>query len=206
MYLSRLTLNRSRAAILWLSNPYRVHQRLKMACDGDPRLLFRIEEGSDTTHILVQSHTPPNWQAAFADLSVLAKPAEQKTFEPELQAGRAYHYRLLANPTIKKTVDTDGDQKRKIRMGIIKEEEQINWLTRKLKTAGADLIQCTIVPRGLQHSHKGNKEGKRQTHLAVLFEGMLVVRDPLTVTKALEAGIGSAKGYGFGLLSLAPEK
>jgi CRISPR system Cascade subunit CasE len=41
------------------------------------------------------------------------------------------------------------------------------------------------------------------THHAVRFDGLLVVTDPERLRHALRAGIGSAKGFGFGLLSLA---
>lgn len=205
MYLSRLTLNRSRTAILWASNPYRVHQRLKLACNHDPRLLFRIEENERGVQILAQSVHPPNWQAAFADFPVLANPPESKPFDPVLQAGRQYRFRLLANPTVKKTVEEESKDLRKTRRGLTKEEDQQAWLKRKLQAAGAEVIACQIVPRGRQYSHKTpTKEEGRQTHLAVLFEGMLLAKDPAALAAALQNGLGSAKGFGFGLLSLAP--
>ena len=37
----------------------------------------------------------------------------------------------------------------------------------------------------------------------MLFEGVLRVADPAALASAVENGLGSAKGYGFGLLSLA---
>ena len=41
------------------------------------------------------------------------------------------------------------------------------------------------------------------THQAVRFEGVLQVVDPVAFQQTLRCGIGSAKGFGFGLLSLA---
>ena len=41
------------------------------------------------------------------------------------------------------------------------------------------------------------------THFAVKFEGELVVTDPTRFAETLKNGIGSAKGFGFGLLSVA---
>ena len=40
MYLTRLTINRSRAAMLWVSNPYRVHRRLITPAVKRPRASF----------------------------------------------------------------------------------------------------------------------------------------------------------------------
>jgi CRISPR system Cascade subunit CasE len=39
---------------------------------------------------------------------------------------------------------------------------------------------------------------------SVLFEGVLEITDAERFQKTLEAGIGSGKAYGFGLLSIAP--
>ena len=196
MFLARLRLNRSRTAVTWIANPYRVHQRLMMAFDGDPRLLFRIDESTEGAQILVQSQTEPNWGASFSGFSVLACSPEHKPFQPCLEAGRRYRFRLLANPTVKR----DGK-----RLGLLREEDQRAWLVRKITDAGAELLGCTVSPHGLQRSGKNPyKEAAAQTHLAVLFEGVLRVTDPTLMTAAIENGIGAAKGYGFGLLSLAP--
>jgi CRISPR system Cascade subunit CasE len=201
MYLARLRLNQSRVAVLWTSNPYRVHQRLRLAYPNDPRLLFRIEETSagDGTQILIQSHTAPDW-SAFADFPVLLSPPEYKVFEPKLTAEGRYLFRLQANPTIKRKA-ADG---RPVRQRLWKDEEQRAWLSRKLAEAGAVLVGCTAAPRGNQYSRKNPQKYENvQTHFAVLFEGVLAVKDPDLLRSALETGFGSAKGYGFGLLSLA---
>ena len=205
MYLSRLTLNASRMALLWISNPYRVHQRLRMACGDDPHLLFRLEENSQgVNRILVQTQNEPNWKEVFDDFPVLLRPPECKPFIPKLKAGSFYRFRLFANPTVRKTIDGDGSQKR---LGLLNEEAQQEWLQRKIETAGSQVLACRIQPRGFQHSRKCTaKEENHQTHLAVLFEGILQVNDASLLQATLETGIGSAKGFGFGLLSLAPAR
>ncbi len=204
MFLSRLRLNTGRIALHWAANPYRVHQRLSMACEGDPRVLFRIEEGADGPQILVQSHVEPRWEVAFADLKVLSRPPEHKQFGLDLQAHRCYRFRLLANPTVKKTVEREGERK-KSRVGLFREEDQQAWLTRKLNSVGVRLMGVRTLSRGSQYSRKNpTKDSSLQTHYAVLFEGILEVIDPKKLEQAVESGIGSAKGFGFGLLSLAP--
>lgn len=203
MYLSRLKLNMSRMAVLWVSNAYHVHQRLLMAFDGDPRLLFRIEELDGRVQILIQSSKPPNWDKAFENFPVLDAPTEHRKFEPTLVKEGIYRFRLLANPTVKKTVVKD-DRSKKTRLGLITEQDQADWLQRKMSEAGACLIDYQIQPQGFQHSNKKpeKKEG-HQTHYAVLYEGILQVEDGEKIKSSLTRGLGSAKGYGFGLLSLA---
>ena len=202
MYLARLRPNQSRMAVLWLSNPYRVHQRLRLAYPNDTRLLFRIEDtaAGDGVQILVQSHTVPDW-SAFTDFPVLLSPPEHKAYAPKPVAGACYRFRLLANPTVKRK----GADGRPSRQSLFKETDQIAWLKRKLEAAGAELAGCTAAPRGKQYSRKNpQKDEAVQTHFAVLFEGTLLVKDSALLHGAVENGIGSAKGYGFGLLSLAP--
>jgi CRISPR system Cascade subunit CasE len=204
MYLSRLALGHSRMAALWVSNPYRVHQRLEMACGNDPRMLFRIEIGDQRTQILVQTVTEPDWTAAFSDFSVLAAPPECKVFSPLPAEGRTYRFRLLANPTTKKTVKDD-EKTRKTRMGILSNADQIQWITRKLLISGAALLDCEVRPQGLIRSRKNPaKDDQNQTHYAVQFEGVLKVTDASLISEAVKRGVGPAKAYGFGLLSLAP--
>jgi len=204
MYVGRLQINRSRIAVHWLANPYRVHQRLKMAFEGGERLLYRIEETPDGTQILIQSDVPPDWEAAFATFAVLGRSPEHKRFEPHLAEGRCHRFRLLANPIVTRQVDVEGGGHKGKRIGLLRNEDQQAWLQRKLEACGAVLEACTISPRGLQRSRRNpQKDDAVQTHLAVQFDGVLRVRDVDAVTAALEHGIGPAKAYGFGLLSLA---
>ena len=193
MYLSRLLLTPSRVTNGWLSNPYRVHQRLMMACGGDPRMLFRIEWDDSAPRILVQSQQPPDWPAAFADFHVLAQPIEVKAFDLRLFAGQTLRFCLVANPTIKR----DGR-----RLGLLNETEQQAWLDRKLKGSGAEMAGCRVISLGLQHSRK-KADDSEPVHLLVRFEGLLRVTDPEKLVSAVSAGIGPAKGFGCGLLSLA---
>lgn len=194
LYLSRLTMNQGRMALGWLSNPYRIHQRLKMACPEDLRLLFRVEEADPATRILVQTHTLPDWATAFNQFPVLQGLPEMKTFDPQLVPGQQYTFRLVANPTVKR----EGK-----RIGWIKEEDQIDWLARHLKTAGSELVGCRTQQCRVQHSKKTDDNGNAILHLLVQFDGLLVCRDAEKLIAALGQGIGSAKGFGCGLLSLA---
>ena len=195
MYLSRLKINEGRIAQGWLSNPYRIHQRLKIACSGDPRMLFRLEEGGASGCILVQTHNLPDWAAAFNEFPVLAGLPEVKEFHPLPGVGQRYAFRLAANPTVKR----DGR-----RVGLLRQDEQQAWLERHLADAGAELLRLQIQPYRVQRSGKGEEKGQAgQVHLVVTFEGLLLCRDAPRLGAALAAGVGPAKGYGCGLLSLA---
>lgn len=193
MYLSRLNLNPSRLTFGWLSNPYRVHQRLMMACGSDPRMLFRIEGGEEDPRILVQTQQLPDWPAAFAEFPVLARAVEIKAFDLKLAPDQTLRFCLLANPVVKRAGR---------RLGLLTEEKQRAWLERKLKDSGAELLACRITPIGLQHSRKKGLD-EEPVHLQIMYEGLLQVQDNGKLAEGVAAGIGPAKGFGCGLLSLA---
>lgn len=195
LYLARLKIAQNRIANLWLSNPYRIHQRLMMAYPSETRLLFRVEDSEPAT-ILVQSHVVPDWDKAFSEFHVLEASPEYKSFDLNLQPGVQLRFRLLANPVVTRNGK---------RFGLLREEDQRAWLERKLKEAGATMLGYLVKPGRMVKSTKGaSKDGAMQSHLAVWFEGILLVKDPEKLVEAVANGIGHAKGYGFGLLSLAP--
>jgi len=218
LFLARLTVkaggnpNRPRPGRQWIGNPYRVHQRLCMAFpdspsaaeshtrDGKHSVLFRIEDGP-IRRILVQSSREPNWNAAFekADF-LLAAPPETKRLDLKLKQGQRFRFLLRANPTVKIS-------KTKKRVGIKDEAGQRAWLERKAQNSGFSVENDTLrlIPRGDQVSRRSRMKDKNtHVHHAVDFTGYLTVADSDRFEHALLSGIGSAKAYGFGLLSLAP--
>jgi CRISPR system Cascade subunit CasE len=109
-------------------------------------------------------------------------------------------FRLRANPTVKRTVAG-----RKKRLGLYREDEQIKWLERKAESGGFRLISV----RTSHHENVGGRIHREGiTHnlrlLSVQFDGLLQATDPDRLWEAVRQGIGSGKGLGFGLLSLAP--
>ena len=221
LYLSRLTVNaggdpnRPRPGRMWISNPYRVHQRLCMAFpDGPPAdecrtrdrphsLLFRIEDGP-VLRVLAQSTTAPDWKAAFdsADF-LLAAPPEIKSFEIDFHPGDRFRFLVRVNPTIKRKCP---DRSNGVRIAIRDHEARKTWFRRKAADAAfePEWDALRVVSRGDQVSRRSKmKDRKPHTHHAVDFTGFLRVREPEIFLEALLSGIGSAKAYGFGLLSLA---
>ncbi len=198
MYLSQLTLNpRSRRAQREIAEAYQLHRSILCAfpekLPDNERVLFRLnlaERGARAT-VLVQSQTRPDWDRLTAVRDYLLHCEGPKAGDPQLLAGQQLAFQLRANPTVKR-----GGK----RLGLLVESEQRTWLKRKLTAAGAELLGCQIRDGGLQHSRRK----PAQTHLAVLFTGQLQVGDPILLLAAVRGGVGPAKGYGFGMLSLTP--
>jgi CRISPR system Cascade subunit CasE len=201
-YLTRLILNpRCRQVQCDLRSPYEMHRTLLRAfpdglAKGESRgVLWRVDpascDGQVTVHL--QSKT-------LADFSKLPKgylvcPPQTRERKDALYEGQRLVFRLRANPTVKRNGK---------RFGIVVGQEQIKWLHRKASAGGFHVISVLVTPYQLENGEKAdNGTTRKLSHLSVQFDGLLEVTDPVKFLETLRAGIGSAKGFGFGLLSLA---
>jgi len=202
LYLSQLTLSpRSRQVQAEMRDPYEMHRTLAKAFgEGEEaqvaaRCLFRVEEDRQgILRLLVQSQQPPAWEYLTALPGYLLAAPQVKPFAPSLRKGQALAFRLRANPTVRR----DGK-----RLGLYGEEERLAWLRRKGAENGFSVERVTISS---EHSSKCQAKSHKAVFSAVLFEGILRINDPELLLVALTNGIGAGKGFGFGLLSLAPVK
>lgn len=202
--------------------------------EGDPgRILFRVDPDRGGGHpvVLVQSDRQPDWAELPAGYTVLVP--ESKAFDPVLEAGQKLRFRLRANPTKRVAAGNPrlGSVAAGKRVALCSEGDQLRWLLRKAgqggfrvpgewvskkepgrRTAdwGPDFadgdwypnFRVDVAPEGRDRNDKpGHRDG---AFVAVRFEGVLEVTDPELFVKTIQDGVGSAKGYGFGLLSVAP--
>ena len=220
MYLSRLFLNpRSRQVQSEIARPYQMHKTLLRAfptpLPPEERVLFRLEIRPRTGQpvVLVQSQTLPDWAfLAEADRGRYLLPMwelppgvehnpEVKEGALRLRRGQRLVFRLFANPT--KKIKVEG-RKNGQRVELYREEDQRRWLERKLQAAGARLIEVRIGQgRKFTDFQRRADQSHRLTFYGVRFDGLLMVEDPEALLAAIHQGIGSGKGMGFGLLSVA---
>lgn len=209
MNLSKLTLNPNlRQVQAELANPYEMHRTLLSAfpaeIKGRERVLYRLEANHTPPYLvmLLQSHLLPDW-SALEQKGYLIQPAQVKTFEPQFQTGQRFAFRLAANPT--KRLNSPDEKKPGKRVGLFRSEDQQAWLQRKAGQNGFSVLSVQVTSLADQLAYK-KEDGKRMkvTHHGVRFDGVLDVLDVDLFSQALISGIGSAKGFGFGLLSLAP--
>ena len=216
MYLSQLQLDMrhgARGRVL-VRDAYALHRRLWRAFgDLDERpFLFRVEPDRPT-RVLVQSTLEPDWGQAFHNApGYLAQPAQVKPLRLDPKEGQQWRFRVRANPTVKKKPP---GKKHGVRLGIITTEGQLAWLEKqgkgdqKNKVGGFRVLSATATqengPDTLSHGTKRSSRGKHElSYLAVRFDGTLQVTDPARFAETLRQGIGPAKAFGFGLLSVAP--
>ena len=216
MYYSLLTLNpRSHLVQREVAAPYEMHRTLLQAFPvgkfgierSDPEaagVLFRLDSHSDgALTVLVQSHTEPDWSALKPGYLLEAPQVKQRGLS--LQAGQPLTFRLRANPT--KRLGRGAEKNASKRIGLYTEDEQLAWLARKGEQHGFCVLQAQVSRDGTIMNEKAIERDGREHKLEMLsvqFDGVLQVTDADKLVAAVETGIGSAKGFGFGLLSLAP--
>lgn len=157
--------------------------------------LFRVEHNPTgrPARLLVQSRRAPIVAAGIVLVGT-------REFHPRPVASQRLVFLLTANP-VKTITDAERDAKpgkksEKCRVPLIREEDQREWLLRKL-AVGAEVEAADVLPHPPLYFRKGNRGGKLVT---ATFEGVLRVGDPNALATLLENGVGPAKAFGCGLL------
>lgn len=202
--------------------------------DGSPveRILWRLDyrAGMAEPILFVASPNGPDLDEAQERITTGDR-IVTKDYQPlldRLTAGDVYSFRLAANPTRyerrdAKTETPSGHLVTHGRVPLHRHDEQIAWLVGKFATAGAELLPVAGTQRVLDvvvtgeksdnftrrgsssNGTRGSSPGRNGVTIKrVGYTGHLTVTDPAPFRTALVAGIGPAKGYGCGLLTLAP--
>ncbi len=228
MILSKLVLNpRSRDVVRDLADCQEIHRTILSAfpqASGPARaqfgVLFRIDYPPDGTLVLlVQSRQRPDWSKL--PRFYLAQPFDIKDVSEvyaSVKSGATLRFKLRANPTrrIDTKSDPDGRRRNGKRVELRTEAQQLEWLKRKGAAHGFEVLtvrasndvpNVRVNDEGKSHGYRANgntRDKNRLTFASAIFEGVLRVTDDSAFKAALEQGIGPAKAYGFGMLSVAP--
>jgi CRISPR system Cascade subunit CasE len=201
MYISKLSIDLRDANVRRdLNDIHELHRTIYSVfpnenSGGTGRILFKKEGPLDQFQqpqvILVVSEKRPDW--SLLNQKYFYSPPEIKTFEASLEQKNLFRFEMRANPTKK----IDGK-----RIGLYDQNDQIQWIERKLKDNGMKLIEDSleIHIEGMMSSHA-------KAHLklySVVYRGVVDVIDKALIGNALFNGIGSGKGYGFGMLTMGP--
>lgn len=229
MFLSKCELNIARRGTRHLlASPQRMHAAVEASFpaltqgsgEASGRRLWRVDDGNpnpilyvvsdsapDFTHIEEQAGWPtqPSW--AVADYSPLLS---------GLSEGQLWEFRLAANPVHSVRQD---DGKRSKRFAHVTVAQQEAWLAQRADKLG---VAFDVGISSAEDSHldggpaptsfriderrlmKFRRKNTTVTVRKVRFDGLLRVTDPQALREALLNGIGPAKAYGCGLLTLVP--
>jgi CRISPR system Cascade subunit CasE len=153
------------------------------------------ETRGNGARLLVQSLVRPEWGNGRNETGKGALRIDTKEFTPQFPEGRHYIFRLRANPVVAR----DGK-----RYGLIRDEALAAWLKRKEEGAGVLLGSFIAIDEGYVTGIRKRAKGVDRINIKTArFEGILKIMDPPRFGSALAAGVGPAKGFGCGLLSLS---
>lgn len=200
--LTLLTLNpRSRRCRNDMGNPHDMHRTLMCLFphtdNSNARehfgVLWRVEVGEDPT-LLLQSRISPDLTGLppnYAD-------AQMKDIGRYLESfnhGQIIRYRTVINPS--RTLRADGiNQQKPIPFSGIPEW----WQNRVERTGIIPLDQPVVVS---QPTRTVRRKGNSIPILAARIDGVAEIADPEALCAAISAGVGRAKAWGCGLLTVA---
>lgn len=220
MMLSRLFLNpMSRRVHRAVGDAQRMHQSVMSGFpDGATEsaraahgVLYRLEvnERSGRIVLYVQSSSTPDWQKLpegfllDLDESDIENPSI-RSLAPLLAGigeGDLLSFRLRANVT--RRVRGTEERPKGPRVPVCGEAGRRAWLERKARTHGFTLAAPEFLRIREEPRLIGLRKGDRLTFNGVVYDGLLRVISVESIRAGIRSGIGPAKAYGFGLLSLA---
>ncbi|MER5774848.1 type I-E CRISPR-associated protein Cas6/Cse3/CasE [Streptomyces sp. NPDC002039] len=231
MYLTRFRINTARlGARNLLSSPQHMHAAVMSSFagalpsdDNTPRILWRVdrnsraeallfivsEERPDLTHLVEQAGWPTtaSWQTY-----------DYKSFLDGLTTGSVWDFRLTANPVHHMRRTPEEARKRTAHRTP---RHQMGWLLDRQELAGFKVLETPADKRRLaqgdehqltvrnEQRHRFGKteaatgQANRVPLVTVTFDGRLEVTDPMALRRTLTLGLGKAKAYGCGLITLA---
>lgn len=210
MFLSRVRIDLSTSrGISIAANAYNAH-RFVFAAFSDvasARPLYRMESCITGATLIVQSFIEPDWTRATRMHSITACSEIKPYTCPDFANGREYRFRLIANAV--RTIDDESGRKdsrgkpKRVRVPIIGDERLLEWLGGQGLKSGFTIKQA-IARSGENITTTRERDGNTIRLATATFEGVLGVRDGDTLWSAIGKGFGHGKGFGLGLLSIAP--
>ncbi len=194
--------------------------------------LFRVDPlTSGSVVVLVLSAIEPDWDYAFglkpglvdqqtgrpvgnAGYLLAGLPSKPRRLELSIGVGGRFQFALTANPvrkvgTIpKKRRERPDQQGRHGRRVPVSSEAFGEWLAVQGERHGFRLVEplerTLDIQAGYIYVNKKQDSGRGHRLRSVRYEGLLEVINEDQFRRALFSGIGPAKAFGFGLLSIAP--
>lgn len=151
-------------------------------------ILFRVEPEVASGRVLVQSGSRP----ALSDVRV----SELSPLLQSLSGGMQVRFRLRANAVRTVNHTTDGVTRR--HRALVGAGDLPKWLAAKVPGLTFDESQLRVTT-------SYTKFGSTPLYVAD-FAGRATIADVASTCEALTQGVGKARSYGCGLLSVVPER
>lgn len=216
---TRIMLNQyRREARKFLTNPHAMHAAVAKAFPPDTdvthgRILWRLDKNGHEDTLYIVGPEQPTADHIVDQAGWETRPpqvASYDAFLARLMKGQQWGFELVANPTFSEP--QPGGKRGKVRAHV-SATHQLDWLIKRSESCGFSLLQdneptARVVERkvlSFQRDPNSNRKNNVRIHTA-RFKGSLTVIDPELLRNTLKNGIGRGRGYGCGLLTLAPAR
>lgn len=226
MYLTHMPLNPERRSTRELvSSPQRLHAAVLggflPGTRDQERILWRLDD--DDRHRLnlyVVSESKPSLDSLVDQAGWSANPVWRTTdysrFLDLLEGGQRWVFRLVANPVKNlrrpsESLTAPAGRERGHRTPLVKVEDQLDWLLNRAEHWGFCVPLGSSGVPNVSLSHRSSQRFPRRsdgdtrtvTLQTVRYDGILEVTEAGALRRSLVGGMGSGKGYGCGLMTLA---
>ena len=208
MYLSRVKIDKTRRSYYkFLSSAQVMHATIESCFDKEDnsRKLWRLDHFKNEYYILILSENEPNLQViskqyGFEQLEGNEETRDYKKVLEVLKNGQFWRFRLRANP-VRSVKNFEGNvmERGKV-LSHVTVNYQKKWLSDRAEKLGFEIKEFDIIQRDIK---KFKRQNSTVTIGMVTYEGILEIRDIEIFKDSLIRGIGKAKAYGCGLLTLA---
>ena len=168
------------------------------------RKLWRIDRLQDSLYLLLLSPGKPDFTEFAHQLCYRGVEGETKDYTPllaSIQTGVRLQFRLRANPT--HSVSTEKGARGKVYPHISVKHKR-EWLKKKAEKCGFKLEEHLFDVVESDHLRFLRSNTTRPVEIGVaVYEGELEVTDREMFVQTLTQGVGRAKAYGCGLLTVA---
>lgn len=195
-----------RETIRAMAEPQLIHGAIEAAYAGDrERRLWRIDWIGEKCWLLIVSREKPLLQEIQLQFGLMdpAYAGDAKDYQPfldRLSKGQYWRFRLRANPVVSVAAKELGVRGKVL--AHVTQEQQKQWLTKRASDHGFSLESDDF---DVVHTawHRFSKGGRQPVTIrTATYEGFLRVEDADLLRAGLAQGIGRARAYGCGLLTL----
>ena len=221
---TRVLINpRTRGGAKLLTNPQAMHATVRAAYPPDldeskGRVLWRVDRQQNEHVLYIVGPEKPTTRHIIEQAGWETRPGESADYSRLLNSltkGQMWRFELVANPTYSEPVSGKrGKVKAHVSVG-----HQLDWLYEKAKKSGFGLAPKethndrwlvedapAVLERGTEAFYRGEDRGSRTRAVRISrarFAGTLEVTDPEILRNTLVHGLGRARAYGCGLMTLA---
>lgn len=213
MNLSRIALDTKRRSTMQaLTSPHILHGAIETSLtphtsEGRERTLWRVDFMGEQCYLLVLSFSTPDLrrvaeQFGYGTEEYKLETRDYSQLMIRIQADQKWRFRLRANPVRSSPTTKDSRGRRGKLFAHVTQDQQRAWLMERAETCGFSLAADAFDIVHTEWKTFLKASGHTVTLRVADYEGILTIKDSGLFRNALISGIGRAKAYGCGLLTI----